>query len=199
MKPVFSVLLFVLFFSACVRIPVQSVMLADAIQTEGERMHKLNLALLNNMFATKKKDIEKFAQEEYLPTLTNNLMKGLSAGTDYTSKIPDIVQRLIPVVNAKKDSLTNALDLQKEKLTAKLNQDYAIFETAATELKKLLESAVKVDKAKAAIFDRAKELSNNKIDLKVVEMMLDNFIHASGSVSDKINTLNHQLDPFFSK
>lgn len=192
-----SVLLFLL--TGCARFPVQSVELANALQTEGERMHRLNLALFNNMFNTKKKDIERFVQGKYAPEMINNFKQKAVPGTDFKADFQEMVQAIIPEINARKDSLLNALETQKEKLTDKLNTDYKVFENAALALRKLLESVIKINKEKAALFDTVKQLSKNAIDLISVESAIDTFIYSAGSAASKINTLHNALSPILNK
>jgi len=188
--------LFVFFFS-CAKIPVQSVALADALQVEGERMHKLNLVFLNRIFSAKRETIEKFIKEEYTPKMvsdfTNKVIKEFPQ-TDFKKEFPDLLNALMPHINERRDSLVTALELQKEKVVEKLNTDFTVFNTAAFELKRLLESAVKVDKAKQGLFSQAKALSNNRIDFNSVEGALDKFIHSSGNVVNNADALNNVVN-----
>jgi len=199
MKRIFQLSALLFLLAGCARIPVQSVELADALQTEGERMHRLNLALLNNMFNAKKKDVEKFVSEKYAPEMLDDFKQKLPAGTDFKTDFQEMVQAIMPKINARKDSLLNTLETQREKLTDKLNTDYKVFENAASALKKLLESAVKIDQEKAALFGKVKELSKNTLDLGSVENAIDTFIHSAGSAASKINTLHNTLDLILNK
>jgi hypothetical protein len=196
MRKMLPLVIFLILSAGCVKIPVQSVELADALQAEGQRMHKINLMLLNTMFNAKKKEVDRFVDQEYTPELTKDLMKIIPAGTDIKSNLPDIMQAINTKVNVRKDSLITALEIQKEKLTDKLNTDYSVFENAVATLKRLLESATKVDKEKTALYEKAKQITNNQLDLGNVENALDRFIHSSGSAGNKINTLNTELAPY---
>jgi hypothetical protein len=197
MRVLFKLSLLTLLLLGCAKIPVQSVVLADALQVEGERMHKLNLVFLNRIFSAKRETIEKFIKEEYTPKMvadfTNKVNKEFPQ-TDFKKEFPDLLNALMPHINERRDSLINALELQKEKVVEKLNTDFTVFNNAAFELKRLLESAVKVDKEKQALFNQAKALSNNRIDFNSVEGALDKFIHSSGNVVNNAAALNNVIN-----
>jgi hypothetical protein len=197
MRTRFILSLLVLFIFGCAKIPVQSVVLADALQVEGERMHKLNLIFLNRIFSAKRETIEKFIKEEYTPKIvgdfTNKVAKEFPQ-TDFKKEFPDLLNALLPRINERRDSLVNTLELQKEKIVDKLNTDFTVFNNAAFELRRLLESAVKVDKERQALFNQAKALSNNRIDFNSVEGALDKFIHSSGSVGNNVDALNNSIN-----
>ena len=191
-------LAFLLFFViSCAKIPVQSVALADALQVEGERMHRLNTVFLNRIFLSKRDEIEKFIKEQYAPTVVENMMKGVNEAefkANLKTDLPEFTAAVTGVVNTRRDSLVTALELQKEKIVEKLDADYAVFNTAALELKRLLESAVKVDKEKQALFTQAKTLSNNRIDFTSLEAAIDKFIHSSGNVGNNVQNLNNVIN-----
>lgn len=191
-------LCFLLFFiGSCAKIPVQSVALADALQVEGERMHKLNTVFLNRIFLSKRDEIEKFIKEQYAPMVVENMMKGVNEAefkANLKTDLPQFTTAVTGVVNTRRDSLVTALEIQKEKIVEKLDADYAVFNTAALELKRLLESAVKLDKEKMALFTQAKTLSNNRIDFTSVEAAIDKFIHSSGSVGNNVQNLNNVIN-----
>jgi hypothetical protein len=197
MKSIFKLGFLILFFFGCAKIPVQSVMLADALKAEGERMHKLNLTLLDRVFSAKKSTIDKFINEEYAPEVIKNFINIINTNqpnTDFKKEFPELMQAIMPKINARKDSLINALEIQKEKIIDKLDTDYKVFDDAALELKHLLESAVKIDKENQALLNNAKELSNNKIDFNRLENAFDKFITSTGNVSANIVALNNDIN-----
>jgi hypothetical protein len=197
MKSIFKLAFLILFFLGCAKIPVQSVMLADALKVEGERMHKLNLTLLNRTFSAKRSEIDKFINDEYAPEVIKNFINIINTnqpGTDFKKEFPELMQAIMPKINARKDSLMNALEVQKGKIIDKLDADYKVFDNAALELKNLLESAVKIDKEKQALLNNAKELSNNKIDFNRLENAFDKFITSTGNVSANVVALNNDIN-----
>jgi hypothetical protein len=197
MKPAFQLSLVLLFFLGCAKIPVQSVALADAVQAEGERMHNLNLLFLNRIFTAKRETIEKFIREEYTPKVVTEFTARVTKEfpqTDFKKEFPDLINALMPEINTRRDSLVNALELQREKVVQKLAADYSVFNSAASDLRNLLESAVKIDREKQALYTQAKTLSNNRIDFNNLELALDRFIHASGNVGSKLPELNNTVN-----
>jgi hypothetical protein len=202
MKPLLTLTIVVIFLLGCARIPVQSVALADALQVEGERMHRLNLMLLNRIFSAKRETIETFIRDEYTPVVVAAFTRKVekeAPNTDFKKEFPDLLNALSPEISKRRDSLVNALELQQEKLVDKLNTDYTVFNNAAFELRKLLESAVKVDRGKQALFDQAKALSDNRLDFNSIEGALDKFIHSAGSVGNNIHELNTFINQSINK
>lgn len=196
MKAIFKLGLVALLLTSCAKIPMGSVVLADALITEGERMHNLNLVLMNRLFNEKRAAIENFINAEYTPVVAANFAKLVDPKTvdEFKKDFPEMMQALTPKINARRDSLVKVLELQKEKTVAKLNADYKAFTTGFFELKKLLESAVKIDKEKAALFDKVKAFSNNRIDLVGLENVLDKFVNSAGKVGGGIVDLDSAIN-----
>ena len=197
MKRIFHFALPLFLLASCAKIPVQSVALAEALHEEGERMHQLNTVFLNRIFLSKRDDIEKFIKEQYAPKVVENMMKGMNEAdfkANLKTDLPEFTSAVTNVVNIRRDSMVKALELQKEKLVGKLNADYAVFHTAAGELKRLLASAVKLDAQKQALFTQAKTLSNNRVNFTNVEAALDRFIHSTGAISNNVLLLNEDIN-----
>ncbi len=188
-----------LFFFSCARIPMQSVSLMEAVETEGARMHSINMALLHSMFREKKEMINTFIENEYTPALVENFKKQLPANADYKTDFAEMVQSLMPHINARKDSLLRALDEEQFKIMDQMQTDYAVYEHAVGELKRLLTSAAKVDAEKKALFDTARMVSNNRVNLTEIEAALDNFIISGGSVGSNIQKLSQTVNSFLKK
>lgn len=195
MKAIFKLGLLALLFTGCAKIPAGSVALADALQTEGERMHTINLHLINRLFSDKRMAIDRFIYADYTPVVAANLVNNPKFKTDdFKKDFPEMVQALLPEINARRDSLVKVLDLQKEKILDKLNTDYKAFNTASIALKLLLESATKVTKEKQALFEQVKTLSNNKLDLIGIENALDGFVNSAGKVGGKVVDVNSMIN-----
>jgi len=187
-------LILIFFLAACAKIPVQSIVLADAIKEEGLRMHKINLAMINNIFDSKKKDVNEFIENTYTPAYLENFKKILPVTTDYKKEFNDIFQAALPEINLAKDSLLNALEDQRKKIINKLNEDYKVFENATDELNKLLSSAVNLNASRQDIYNQAKTLSKGKIDISAVESALEKFLQKGGDVSKNIIALDKDMD-----
>ena len=190
----FGVILFIVILSSCATIPPQSISLTDAIIDEGQRMHELNITLLNKMFKEKRERVDLFIENEYTPKFLDEFKSRIPAGVDVEAELPNILKSLIPQINKRRDDMQSALEEQRIKLVTKLEQDYKVYRNATSELKELLKSAVKVTKARQDIFDRAKELTNNRIDLNQVENAIDSFIIDAGNVGENVIKLNDNIN-----
>jgi len=198
MKPIFQLSLWLLFSFGCAKIPAGSVTLADALQREGERMHSLNLVLVNRMFSDKREAIDRFINGDYTLTVADNFIKKVQT-TDFKKDFPEMVQAILPEVNARRDSLVKVLELQREKITDKLMTDYNAFNTAAVALKLMLESAVKVTREQQALFEQVKTLSNTKLDFVSIEGALDRFVNSAGNVGGKIVDIDSSINNILKK
>jgi hypothetical protein len=202
MKRIYQLTFLLLFITGCAKIPVESVVLADALQEEGERMHKINLLFLNRIFSAKRDEIEKFMKDEYTPKVVDEFVvkvKKEFPATDFKAEFSDLMTALMPKINKRRDSLVTALELQKEKIVDKLNTDYKVFDNSAMQLKNLLRSAVKVDAEKQGLFNQAKALSNNRLDFNSVEAALDRFIHSAGNVGNNVTQLDSVINQLLNK
>lgn len=184
----------VILVSSCAKLPVQTIALTDAIIEEGERMHELNISLLNKMFDGKREKIDSFIKNEYTSNYLKNFIKEAPPETDFQKEFPDIIQSIVPELNSTRDLMQRALEEQRIKLITKLNIDYNEYAEASYELKKLLESVVKVDEERKRIIEKIGTITNNKIDLNNVESEIDKFIGNAGNVSERILKMNNSIN-----
>lgn len=187
-------LTFLIALSSCAKLPIQTISLTDAIIDEGKRMHDINISLLNKMFDGKREKIDVFIKNEYTPKYLEEFNAMIPSGTDYKEEFPDMIQSIIPQINSRRDMMQSALESQRIKLITKLNSDYKSFEEASIELKKLIESAVKVNKERKKVFQQINNMTQNRIDLNQIETELDKFIIKSGDISGNINELNNSIN-----
>lgn len=182
---------------SCARVPIQAVQLSDALKDEAERMHQLNLALIDKIFQEKTYLINEFITNEYTPAYLENFKSKLPANTDFKADFADMMQAIYPKINARKDSLTSVLNEQKAGIVNKLNLDYKAYSDAYSEMQNLLRSASKLNEQRADAFGQIKSLSGNRIDVENIDKALNKFITDAGSVGDKsvllTNTLNSLL------
>lgn len=181
-------------FFACGRLPIQSLELMDAISKEGERMHQLNLAFIENLFSEKKLGVDDFMSTSYTPELMAHVKKNIPSEVDMNKEWPALMQKLMPQIQKTRDSLVTALEFNREKILSRLNKDYDLYVQACNAQKELLSSVVKVDKSRQQAFNQFKTLSNNTVDLNKLEPFLDKILLAGGSVSQKILDLNDSVD-----
>ena len=181
-------------FASCAKLPIQTLTLTDAIISEGERMHELNLSLLNKLFNDKRTKIDLFIKNEYTPKYLEEFRKRIPDGVNYKEEFPNMIQSIVPEIRSRRDMMQNALESQRIKLIEKLNSDYQIFKEASTELRTLIESNIKVNEERQKAFQKVKNLTQNKIDLNQIETELDKFIIKSGDVTGNINELNNSIN-----
>lgn len=189
-------LIFCIVLSSCAKIPVQSVELSQALKDEGERMHLLNLALIDKVFQEKRHLINEFITNEYTPEIVSNFKSLLPPGTDYEADFADMMQALYPRINARKDSLVTALDEQKSGIIDKLNQDYKVYASAFDELQNLLRSAARLNQKRTEVFQQIKSLTNNRLNLEGIDKALNKFIKDGGNIGDKAVILSNSINSF---
>jgi hypothetical protein len=194
MKKILFIIVVAVLVHSCAKIPMHTVTLVDAIIEEGKRMHDLNVALVNKMFSEKRKSVDDFIRLEYTPEYLENFQAKIPADTDYEAEFPGMVGSIIPQINARRDMMQNALENQRVKLISKLNTDYREFAEASIELRRLIESGVKLEQERRETFERVSALTNNRIDLNQFESDIDKFIINSGDVSENILKLNDSIN-----
>ncbi|MBX7109961.1 MAG: hypothetical protein K1X61_15030 [Chitinophagales bacterium] len=202
MKKFFSVCVILsAIFSGCAKIPVESVQLSDAILREGTRMHSINIAVINELFSEKKKSVSDFIEQDYLPEYVKDFTSGLTIKNYDADSLQQILLAILPEINQRRDAMIQALDDQKTKLISQLNNEYDAYYDASNALHALLQSAADVDAERAALNERIRQLSGEKIDLNKVEHSLDAFIAKAGSagsidnaISELDNTMNEILN-----
>lgn len=189
-------LLVIALTTGCARIPAESVQLNNAIMMEGERMHNLNISLVNELFAEKQRAVSEFIERDYIPAIVKNFTGLVNPEDINAENLPDILLAIIPEITSRRDGMIQTLEEQRLKLVTKMNADYQVYYDASVTINNLLQSAVEVDKERAAFNDRIKQLSGQKIDLNKVEMSVDAFISkagTSGSIEAAIADLDNAI------
>lgn len=193
-SPSISWLVLLILISACARIPSGTVGLTDMLISEGNRMHHLNVALVNNMFAAKQEKLDDFIQDEYLPKYIEEFTARIPDGTDLQSELPAILLAMVPEVTERRNAMQRALEEQRMKVITRLGEDHENFLMAAIELRNLLQSAVDVEEEKQKMYSKVSDLSKGNIDLDKVENAIDSFIVEAGEISNKATRLNEEVN-----
>ena len=180
--------------AACTRIPLQTITLSEKIQEEGDRMHRLNLLLVHQVFAEKKSRVNDFIQKEYTPKLVAKMTEDLADETDPRSVLPEMMAAALPLINERQYSMQLALDSAKTKLLDQLNADFKQYQLATTEMKKLLESAVKLNESKKQLLNQSQWLNKKGINYDQLAELLDRFIQSSGNIGGMVVNLNKDLE-----
>lgn len=186
----------VLQLTSCARVPVQAVTLSAVLKDEGERMHNMNVMLVDYVFNEKKHLINEFIHNEYSPALIENFKALLPPGTDVKKDLVEIMQAINPKIEERRDSLTMVLQHQKNAITQKLNEDYKTYEQAFSAMQNLLLSASKLNSEREQVYENVKRLSNNRINLQGIDAALNQFIQGAGSVAEKTALLTSTVQTF---
>ena len=186
-------------FCSCARIPIEAVQLSDVLKDEAERMHTLNLTLVDKMFNEKVHLVNEFIANEYTPAFVENFKARLPANTDFEADFSEMMQAIYPRINARKDSLVGVLNEQRAGIVNKLNLDYSVFNSAFTELQLLLRSANKLNQQRADVFGQLKALSGNRLDMESIDKALNKFITDGGGIADKSLLLTNTIQSLIKK
>jgi hypothetical protein len=181
---------------SCARIPIQAVELSQSLKDEGQRMHGMNLALVEYVFNEKKTLVNEFINTEYAPALIENFKNLLPPGTDVKKELVEIMQAINPRIDARRDSLLQVLQGQKMIITDKLNADYKVYAEAYTAMQNLLASAAKLNQQRESAYQNIKTLSNNRINLQGIDNALNQFIKGAGTVGEKTSALTNTIQTF---
>ena len=199
MKIKISFFAFALLIASCAKLRTQAVNLIDAISAEGKRMHQINTSLANKLFNEKREKIDDFIKKDYTPKFIEEFTKKIPAGTDLTTELPNMMKSVVPKIIERRDAMQNALEVNRIKIIEKLDQDYKDYENACSELKKLLESAIKVNDERKKLLQKTQELAGSKIDFDQIGNQIDKFILNAGDLGENINGLNEGVNKILSK
>ena len=194
MRNYFWLLLLVFAIGACTRIPLQSITLSEHIQEEGARMHQLNLMLINQLFAEKKARVNDFIKNDYTPSIIHKMTSDLDEELNIKLELPQILAAALPLINERQYSMQMALDSAKTKVIEQLNTDFAKYQLANNEMKRLLESAVKLNEEKMQLLNQSKWFKKKGIDYDQLAELLDRFVYSSGNIGGLIVNLNKDLN-----
>jgi len=179
---------------ACTRIPLQSITLSERIQEEGARMHQLNILLIQQLFAEKKARVNDFIKNEYTPSIIHEMTNDLDEDLNAKLELPQMMAAALPIINERQYAMQLALDSAKIKIMDQLNNDFAKYNMASNEMKKLLESAVKLNEEKKQLLNQSNWFKKKGIDYEQLSELLDRFVYSSGNIGGLIINLNKDLN-----
>lgn len=192
----------VFLIQSCAKMPASSVSLMQQIKDEGYRMHKLNLAYVNLLFENKKAAVDSFIQNEYTPgylSRVKELMSDNGLQVD-NNNWQTIFPKIVPVINAARDSLQNALTENKTRLIQKLAEDFSFYKQACDAQLTLLSSASKLNNTSRQVFNSlAAKITGGKTDLSMLEQRLNTVLNKGGSIAEKILGINEAIQAFTNK
>ena len=188
-----SILVFLL-LSSCASIPSSTTTLTQEILKQAAEMNTLNISLINQLYATRKDQVNSFITNEYTPALLDNFAKNLPDSLDYKKELPNILTSIVPIINRKKDSIQTILDTEQGQLISQINKNFTAFNTAGTSLQNLIDSAVKLKTEEKSVMTAVQNLTNGKVNISEAETKLDSLLTQSGSAFSKLLEISSALN-----
>jgi len=187
MKTLTSILLFtLLLFFSCASLPKSTGTLTNEILKEGNQMHTLNIALVNQLFQERLERINLFIENRYTPTLIKKYESLLPDTLNYKKSLPAIVEAIVPVVNRKKDSITTILIQQNKDAIAKLNANFKDYSKATATLQALINSVTKVNSLENQAINSIENLTGTKKEFTKVDNYVKGLLEKVTTDIDKI-------------
>ena len=180
--------------ASCASIPASTATLSQQVIEEADAMHKLNLALIQQLFDERKNKVDDFINNQYIPAFTKNFQAKIPAGVDVSAELPNILKSVMPVINRKRDSLHNLLDTQKNQMVASLNTSYTSYQQASSTLQNLISSAVKLKASETTALAQVQNLANTNIDVNKIQHHLDSLLIKTGNGFDKLLNIKSAIN-----
>lgn len=171
---------------SCASIPASTATLSQEVIAEADAMHKLNIALVNQLFDERKDKVDDFISNQYIPVFTKNFQAKIPAGVDVSAQLPNILKSVMPVISRKRDSLHNLLDTQRNEVITSLSTSYTSYQRATSTLQNLISSAVKLKASENNALAQVQKLTNTSIDVNKIQGHLDSLLVKTGSGFDKL-------------
>ncbi|MGG8495066.1 hypothetical protein ACQY1Q_01505 [Tenacibaculum sp. TC6] len=179
--------------SACVTIPKSTNILTQQMAEETNNMHNLNISLVQQLFNERKQRLNTFITNKYTPSLIERYKKLLPDTINYKKELGNIITSIIPVIEAKKDSLNTILDNQEKQIISQLNTNYQKFTRASNSLQNLISSATKVNDSEENIIQSVDNITHNKFNLNAIENELDSLLGKTSNIFNKLKPFEKSL------
>lgn len=180
--------------SACVSIPKSTNTLTQQMAEETNNMHNLNISLVQQLFNERKQRLNTFITNKYTPSLIERYKKLLPDTTNYKKELGNIITSIIPVIEAKKDSLNNILNNQEKQIISQLNSNYQKFTRASNSLQNLISSASKINDSEENIIQSIDNITHNKLNLNAIENELDSLLGKTSNIFNKLKPFEKSLN-----
>lgn len=191
---IYSSIFVLLLLNSCASIPASTTTLTQEILKQADDMNTLNVSLINQLYATRKEQVNSFITNEYTPALLDNFAKNLPDSLDYKKELSNILTSIVPIINRKKDSIQTILDTEQEQLISQINTNYTAFNTAGASLQNLIDSAVKLKTEEKSVMTAVQNLTNGKVNISEAETKLDSLLTQSGSTFSKLLEISSALN-----
>ncbi len=182
--PALTLALFVI--SSCTSIPKSSVKLSEEIMKESKEMHKLNIALIKQLFEERRNAVNSFINNKYLPKVVSNYKKLLPEDLDYKEQLPKIIENIVPVLLRKKDSLQSLLEKQENEFISVLSDNYTDYSRATYVLHDLITSGAKLQEEQRQTLNSIKNLTGQEINVDKIQQSIEGFYK---NINTKLNQM----------
>ena len=179
---------------SCASIPASTSTLSKEVIKEANGMHELNLVLIDQLYAERSQRVNDFITYRYTPALLSNYEKLLPAGLDYKEELPNILQSVVPVINKKRDSMQDVLNVEKQTLVKELNANFTTYTTSTAALQGLIDSAVKLKESESNAITALENLTGvSPGTVTNVDARLEKLLSQSGNTIDQLLQLTNSL------
>ena len=176
-------------FAGCVTIPPEAPVLSSELGSRISKLQDANLALLKNYFDSRRADIDRFIDEEWVPATTSNILEDpriqkILDGIDAENQAEDIAQMysiLYPAIqariNSKRNAMIQGVDKIEGRIAEKLRNSYSEAKSINNTLTSFLLSASRVTENRNRYLEMigvsSEDISNRltKIDVAVAELL----------------------------
>lgn len=186
LKPL-AITSFLFIVTCCASLPPSASSLSSEIINEANNSHKLNIALINQLFDERKERLNSYINDYYTPKIIENYRNLIPETVDYKEELPNIVKSIIPVINRKKDTLQQTLDKQRQEILTQMNENLLIYNQSTMSLQNLIDSNIAVQKQEKSVLNLIEKLTGTKdVDIKKLEESFQNLLNKAGNVSNII-------------
>lgn len=189
----FIVIIIGTIISSCASIPASTATLSEEVISEAAAMHKLNIALVNQLFDERKDKVNDFINNQYIPTFVKNFEAKIPPNVDVKAELPNILKSVMPVISRKRDSLHTLLDNQRNQILTSLNDSYSNYQRASGTLQNLITSAVKLKQSEANTLAQIESLTKTNLNVNKIENHLDSLLIKTGNGFDKLLNVASEL------
>ena len=189
----FIVIIIGTIISSCASIPASTASLSEEVISEAAAMHKLNIALVNQLFDERKDKVNDFINNQYIPTFVKNFEAKIPPNVDVKAELPNILKSVMPVISRKRDSLHTLLDNQRNQILTSLNDSYSNYQRASGTLQNLITSAVKLKQSEANTLAQIESLTKTNLNVNKIENHLDSLLIKTGNGFDKLLNVASEL------
>jgi hypothetical protein len=192
---------FLFLFYGCASIPSEAPQLSEELGNRISAFETSNINLLHNYFSLKRNEVDKFIQNEWVPTFANELFSQPAIQAAWDTIVSEnnkadrlkfltmVGPKLQDKINQKRLELVQPLDDLEITIEQKIRDEYSLAISINNTLTSFLISAAKVDENRQRYLNMLgikDDAINNVID-KVDDGMSD-LLKGGKDVSDKVNS-----------